>query len=80
MRLFIAEKSSVATHVVSAFGGNFRCYDDYFESATDIVSCCVTKINRSKPPNKAGELDSAEVAQHGHSAAAWKEKWRWPIY
>ncbi|EKT1335105.1 DNA topoisomerase 3 [Salmonella enterica subsp. enterica] len=50
MRLFIAEKPSVATDIVKALGGNFTRNDGYFESSTDIVSYCVGHVLEMVPP------------------------------
>lgn len=50
MRLFIAEKPSVATDIVKALGGQFTRHDGYFESATDIVSYCVGHVLEMVPP------------------------------
>ncbi|NTZ47712.1 DNA topoisomerase III [Lelliottia aquatilis] len=64
MRLFIAEKPSVATDIVKALGGQFTRHDGYFESATDIVSYCVGHILEMVPPEvinpayKAWALDT----------------------
>ncbi|EGZ3995963.1 DNA topoisomerase III [Salmonella enterica subsp. enterica serovar Wichita] len=53
MRLFIAEKPSVATDIVKALGsGNFTRHDGYFESSTDIVSYCVGHVLEMVPPEQ----------------------------
>lgn len=52
MRLFIAEKPSVATDIVKALNGNFTRHDGYFESATDIVSYCVGHVLEMVPPEQ----------------------------
>lgn len=52
MRLFIAEKPSVATDIVKALSGNFTRHDGYFESATDIVSYCVGHVLEMVPPEQ----------------------------
>ncbi len=67
MRLFIAEQPSVATDLVKILGGDFRCYDDYFESATDIVSCCITypaEIKTCQPPNRASKEGNIDNLLH----------------
>ncbi|AYN25695.1 type IA DNA topoisomerase (plasmid) [Buttiauxella sp. 3AFRM03] len=50
MRLWIAEKPSVASDIVKALGGNFTRRDGYTESTTDIVSFCVGHILEMVPP------------------------------
>ncbi|EGG8606389.1 topoisomerase C-terminal repeat-containing protein [Salmonella enterica] len=50
MRLWIAEKPSVASDIVKALGGNFTRHDGYAESATDIVSYCVGHVLEMVPP------------------------------
>ncbi|WP_045853554.1 type IA DNA topoisomerase [Raoultella terrigena] len=50
MRLWIAEKPSVASDIVRALGGNFTRHDGYFESSTDIVSYCVGHVLEMVPP------------------------------
>ncbi|MCV6862043.1 DNA topoisomerase 3 [Yersinia pestis subsp. pestis] len=52
MRLFIAEKPSVATDIVKALSGNFTRHDGYFESSTDIVSYCVGHVLEMVPPEQ----------------------------
>ncbi|ECG9331108.1 DNA topoisomerase III [Salmonella enterica] len=52
MRLFIAEKPSVATDIVKALGGNFTRHDGYFESSTDVVSYCVGHVLEMVPPEQ----------------------------
>ncbi|HBJ6904402.1 TPA: topoisomerase C-terminal repeat-containing protein [Salmonella enterica subsp. enterica serovar Wyldegreen] len=52
MRLFIAEKPSVATDIVKALGGNFTRHDGYFESSTDIVSYSVGHVLEMVPPEQ----------------------------
>lgn len=58
MRLFIAEKPSVATDIVKALGGNFTRHDGYFESSTDIVSYCVGHVLEMVPPDATWSLDT----------------------
>ncbi|HEY3985226.1 MAG TPA: DNA topoisomerase III, partial [Cedecea sp.] len=50
MRLWIAEKPSVASDIVKALGGNFTRHNGYAESATDIVSYCVGHVLEMVPP------------------------------
>ncbi|EKT61719.1 DNA topoisomerase III (plasmid) [Providencia alcalifaciens Dmel2] len=50
MRLFIAEKPSVAGDIVKALGGQFTRHDGYYESSTDIVSFCVGHVLEMVPP------------------------------
>ncbi len=50
MRLWIAEKPSVASDIVKALGGNFTRHDGYAESETDIVSYCVGHVLEMVPP------------------------------
>ncbi|EAT1859508.1 type IA DNA topoisomerase [Salmonella enterica] len=50
MRLWIAEKPSVASDIVKALGGNFTRHDGYVESSTDIVSYCVGHVLEMVPP------------------------------
>lgn len=72
MRLFIAEKPSVAADIVKALGGQFSRRDGYYESSSAIVSFCVGHVLEMVPP----ELINP----------AWKE-WRldtlplrlWPV-
>lgn len=52
MRLFIAEKPSVAGDIVKALGGQFTRHDGYYESTTDIVSFCVGHVLEMVPPEK----------------------------
>ncbi|EDS0772149.1 type IA DNA topoisomerase [Salmonella enterica] len=50
MRLWIAEKPSVASDIVKALGGSFTRHDGYAESSTDIVSFCVGHVLEMVPP------------------------------
>lgn len=50
MRLWIAEKPSVASDIVKALGGGFTRHDGYAESSTDIVSFCVGHVLEMVPP------------------------------
>lgn len=50
MRLFIAEKPSVAGDIVSALEGNFTRKDGYYESDNDVVTWCIGHILESVPP------------------------------
>lgn len=50
MRLWIAEKPSVASDIVKALGGSFTRHDGYAESSTDIVSYCVGHVLEMVPP------------------------------
>jgi DNA topoisomerase-3 len=52
MRLWIAEKPSVASDIVKALGGNFTRHDGYAESSTDIVSYCVGHVLEMVPPEQ----------------------------
>lgn len=50
MRLFIAEKPSVAADIVKALGGQFTRRDGYYESSSVIVSFCVGHVLEMVPP------------------------------
>lgn len=50
MRLFIAEKPSVAGDIASALEGNFTRKDGYYESDNDVVTWCIGHILESVPP------------------------------
>lgn len=50
MRLWIAEKPSVASDIVNALGGNFTRHDGYYESSSAIVSFCVGHVLEMVPP------------------------------
>lgn len=50
MRLFIAEKPSVAGDIASALDGNFTRKDGFYESDNDVVTWCVGHILESVPP------------------------------
>ncbi|EOX8956955.1 DNA topoisomerase [Enterobacter hormaechei] len=52
MRLWIAEKPSVASDIVKALGGSFTRHDGYAESSTDIVSYCVGHVLEMVPPEQ----------------------------
>lgn len=52
MKLYIAEKPSVAGDIVAAIGGNFTRKDGYYESENDIVSWCIGHILESVPPEE----------------------------
>ncbi|MDI3360329.1 DNA topoisomerase 3 [Lelliottia sp. V89_10] len=50
MRLFIAEKPSVAADIAKALGGNFIRKNGYFESSSAIVTNCIGHIIETQPP------------------------------
>ncbi|MGK3115993.1 DNA topoisomerase 3 [Candidatus Pantoea formicae] len=52
MKLYIAEKPSVAGDIVAAIGGNFTRKDGYYESENDIVSWCIGHVLESVPPEE----------------------------
>ncbi|WP_158782798.1 DNA topoisomerase [Pantoea sp. BAV 3049] len=64
MKLYIAEKPTVAKDIVEALGGNFSRRDGYFESSGALVSWCVGHVVESIPPEaydpayKAWALDT----------------------
>ncbi|MFZ4210605.1 DNA topoisomerase 3 [Pantoea endophytica] len=50
MKLYIAEKPSVAKDIAEALGGNFSRHDGYLESSNAVVSWCVGHVVESIPP------------------------------
>ncbi|WP_210461826.1 type IA DNA topoisomerase [Pantoea ananatis] len=52
MRLYIAEKPSVAADIVKALGGQFTRRDGYYESSSAIVSFCVGHVLEMVPPEQ----------------------------
>ncbi|MBY5246580.1 type IA DNA topoisomerase [Klebsiella quasipneumoniae] len=50
MRLFIAEKPSVAGDIASALDGNFTRKEGYYESDNAVVTWCIGHILESVPP------------------------------
>ncbi|EGH9360818.1 type IA DNA topoisomerase [Salmonella enterica] len=68
MKLFIAEKPSVAADIVKALGGVFSRKDGYYQSSENIVTFCFGHIIESQPvenynPNyKVWSLDNLPLA------------------